>query len=304
VTIRLRSPAKINLGLEILGKRQDGFHEIRTILQAISLFDELEAAPSDRQRLAINEPRLDHSENLAARAAQLWTDEIDPEHRALALTLTKRIPAAAGLGGASSNAASVLLIADALFSVEPDPALLHGVAARLGSDVPFFLDGPAAVASGRGEALRPIPSLTDSWLVLATPDVSIPRKTLTMYRSLTSDDFTSGDIVADGAARLEQRIPLEADHLVNAFERPLLRRYPELELLPRNMRSYGANRVGLSGAGPTWYAIMNGEPEAVALANELRMQLPSVRVSVARPLDQRPETVPVDDRNATASPDV
>ena len=304
MTMRLRSPAKINLGLEILGKRPDGYHEVRTILQAVSLFDELVATPANRQSLAINDPRLDHSENLAARAAQLWTDEIDPAHRSLALTLTKRIPAAAGLGGASSNAASVLRIANALYGLAPDQALLHGVAARLGSDVPFFLDGPAAVASGRGEALRPIPPLTDSWLVLVTPDLAIPKKTLTMYRSLTPDDFTMGDVVAEAAARLEQGMPLEADHLVNAFERPLLRRHPELELLPRNMRSYGANRVGLSGAGPTWYAITNGEPEAVALANELRMQLPSARVSVARPLDQRPEAIPIDHRNATALPDV
>jgi 4-diphosphocytidyl-2-C-methyl-D-erythritol kinase len=302
--MRLRSPAKINLGLEILGKRRDGYHEVRTILQAVSLFDDVEAAPAERPALAINVPRLDHSENLALRAAQLWTDEIDPEHRSLHMTLTKRIPAAAGLGGASSNAASVLMIANALYGLEPEPAQLHGIAARLGSDVPFFLDGPAAVASGRGEALRPIPPLTGSWLVLATPDISIPKKTLTMYRSLTPDDFTSGELVAASAALLEAGKTLEARDLFNAFERPLLRQYPELELLPQVMRSYGATRTGLSGAGPTWYAIMNGEPEAVALANELRMQQPAVRVSVAQPLEQRPAIIPVDNRNATAPPDV
>jgi 4-diphosphocytidyl-2-C-methyl-D-erythritol kinase len=121
VTVRLLSPAKINLGLEILGKRPDGFHEVRTILHAVSLFDELDASASTRQRLTINDPRLDHSENLAVRAAHLWSEEIDPRHRSLDLRLTKRIPAAAGLGGASSNAAGVLMIANALYDLDPDP---------------------------------------------------------------------------------------------------------------------------------------------------------------------------------------
>ena len=137
--------------------------------------------------------------------------------------------------------------------------------------------------------------------MLATPDVSIPKKTLTMYRSLTPEDFTPGNFVADAAALMEQAKPLDEGHLFNAFERPLVRLYPELEWLPRIMRSYGANRVGLSGAGPTWYAMMDDEPAAVALANELRMQHSSVRVHVAQPLTQRPVTTPVDDRNSSAS---
>lgn len=301
MTLRLPSPAKINLGLEILGKRPDGYHEIRTILHSVSLFDEIAADRSNAMALRIDDPRLDHSENLAMRAARLWSEEIDPEHRHLSLSLTKQIPAAAGLGGASSNAASVLMIANALYEVTPDPRQLHAAAAKLGSDVPFFLDGPAAVASGRGEALRPIPALAGGWFVLATPTVSIPRKTLTMYRSLTPDDFTSGDIVAEAAALHERGAALEQRHLVNAFERPLLRLYPDLELVPQIMRSYGANRVGLSGAGPTWYAIMDGEPEAVALANELRKQQPSVRVFVVQPLTTRPVPVLDEDRNADAT---
>jgi 4-diphosphocytidyl-2-C-methyl-D-erythritol kinase len=182
---------------------------------------------------------------------------------------------------------------------------LHALAARLGSDVPFFLDGPAAVASGRGEAVRPISPLGGVWLVLATPAVSIPKKTLTMYRSLTPDDFTAGDVVADTASLLERAKPLEERHLFNAFERPLLRLFPELEWLPQIMRSYGVNRVGLSGAGPTWYAIMDSEPEAVTLANELRIQSGLVGVHIAHPLTQQPGTTPVDeDRNASATSSV
>jgi 4-diphosphocytidyl-2-C-methyl-D-erythritol kinase len=305
VTAKLVSPAKINLGLEILGKRPDGYHEIRTILQAVSLFDELEASPAKQQRLTINDPRLDHSENLAVRAAHLWSEEIDSRRRALDLRLTKRIPAAAGLGGASSNAASVLMIANAIYDVHPDASRLHGLAARLGSDVPFFLDGPAAVASGRGDALRPIPPLAGAWLVLATPAVSIPKKTLTMYRSLTPDHFTAGDIVAGAASMLEQGKPIEERQLFNAFERPLLRLVPELEWLPRIMRSYGVNRVGLAGAGPTWYAMMDSEPEAVALATELRIQNGSVRIHIARPLAQQPVPTPAkEDRNDSASSSV
>jgi 4-diphosphocytidyl-2-C-methyl-D-erythritol kinase len=304
VTVRLLSPAKINLGLEILGKRPDGYHEIRTVLHAVTLHDELEADRAREMSLGINDPRLDHSENLAMRAANLWSDEIDPEHRALSLNLTKRIPAAAGLGGASSNAASVLLIANALYQLSPDLAALHAAAAKLGSDVPFFLDGPAAVASGRGEALRPISPLAGAWLVLATPAISIPRKTLTMYRALRAEDFTDGALVAEAASLIEQGQPLAQRHLFNAFERPLLRLYPELELLPGIMRSFGANRVGLSGAGPTWYAIMDGEPEAVALANELQIQQSSARVFVVRPLTERPVTTMIDDRNAAAPSDV
>lgn len=286
---RIASPAKINLGLEVLGKRADGYHEIRTILQMITLSDEVEVDPASEMSLTCNLPELAGEENLALAAARLWSDEVDPRHPAFALNLVKRIPMAAGLGGASSNAASVLLAADRLFAGRSHSGRLRELAARLGSDVPFFLDGPAALASGRGELLEPLPPLDNVRLVLATPAINIPRKTATMYAALSPGDFTDGEIVADARRSLMQGRPLEAGHFFNAFRRPLIRMYPKLESFLEIMRSFADGRADFTGAGPTLFALLDDETSAHMLVEELRKIALEARISIERPLTERPQ---------------
>jgi 4-diphosphocytidyl-2-C-methyl-D-erythritol kinase len=307
VIASIKSPAKINLGLEILNKRADGYHEIRTILQMIDLADDISVRFSNEMRIACSDPALAQSDNLALRAARRWSEEVDPDHRNLHIELDKRIPAAAGLGGASSNAASVVILATELVRFEnqavdqryepmtaPERSiLLHDVAAELGSDVPFFLGEAAAFAHGRGELLDAVKPLGDVWIVLATPNIEIERKTATMYGALDPElDFTDGSIISDNRDRLNQDRPLPAGHLFNAFARPLLALYPQLERIAEIMGFYADGRTGLSGAGPTWYALVETDSAARALSGALTANMPTARIVTGRPLS-RPETVAI-----------
>ncbi|CAN5412747.1 4-(cytidine 5'-diphospho)-2-C-methyl-D-erythritol kinase [soil metagenome] len=286
---RTLSPAKINLGLEILGKRDDGFHEIRTIMQAISLTDQISVTAAATNSIESSDSTLENDDNLALRAATLWTERLDASKRSLAISMRKSIPVAAGLGGASSNAATVLTLARALYAAPVVDSDLDSVAASLGSDVPFFLHSTAALASGRGEMLDPLPPLADATFILVTPNVEIARKTVTMYGQLTPSDFSDGSGIASLAARMVAGNPLESGDLRNAFERPLLHFLPELEGIPSIMRSLCGHRVGLSGAGPTWYAAVNSPDEANRLAASLCERLLNVRVETAQALTLRPE---------------
>lgn len=302
--VRTLSPAKLNLGLEILGKRGDGYHEIRTIMQAISLTDIVAVAPSITNTIASSDHALENTDNLALKAAGLWTERLDPERRSLGVSIQKSIPVAAGLGGASSNAATVLMLARALYQADISDAELSAVAAALGSDVPFFLNSTAALASGRGELLTPLPPLAGAHFVLATPDVEIEGKTGTMYGRLSPGDFSDGSAVESLAERIKSENRVEFGDLANTFERPLLKFLPELEGIPTIMRSLCGQRVGLSGAGPTWYAVVDGPDEANMLATSLRERLPSVRVETAQALMSRPEIEFLDDRNDDGTPRV
>ena len=264
------APAKINLGLEILGKRPDGFHEVRTILCKISLRDTLVFEPSrdgaDHVSFEQESLIVPDEDNLILRALYAMRDAgaVIPHQHA---TVNKRIPAAAGLGGASSDAASTLLMfATELREVGAD---MESIAVGLGSDVPFFLgDHQIALASGRGERLLPLPAAGDEpWIVLATPDVNIPEKTRTMYGAIDPSLWSTGESVHGIADRLPA---LPATAPPNAFERALLRLHPELDAVRVDMVEAGAPFVALTGAGPTFYTLVASRALAEAVAGELR----------------------------------
>ena len=285
---RTDAPAKLNLGLELLGKRTDGYHEIRTVMQAISLSDTISATSSPSASLTIDRDDLPIEKNLVTLALAGWhhfADSIEPQ---LALAVSKRIPAAAGLGGASSDAAATLRLAQELLGEKLDHDQLLQVAQGLGSDVPFFLGGATALAFGRGEQLQPLPPIAPCWFVLVTPDVAIRRKTASMYGSLIAEDFSDGSSVASLAEAIRSGVPPEAWHMANTFERVLLRIRPDLSAIPEAMRTFGANRVSLTGAGPTWYAMVDGPDVASALAGDMQGRFPSSIVNVATPRDAMP----------------
>jgi 4-diphosphocytidyl-2-C-methyl-D-erythritol kinase len=266
-------------------------------MQAISLADQISATTAATNIVQSNDSALENDDNLALRAANLWTERLDPSKRSLAISMQKSIPIAAGLGGASSNAATVLMLARSFFDASVADSDLDSAAASLGSDVPFFLHSTAALASGRGEVLDPLPPLASASFVLVTPKVEIARKTVTMYGQLRLDDFSDGSGIASLAARMAAGKPLESGDLINAFERPLLHLLPDLEGIPSIMRSLCGHGVGLSGAGPTWYAVVDSPDEANRLAASLRERLLNVRVEIAQALTDRPEIEILDDRN-------
>ena len=280
-TVQVLAPAKLNLGLEILGRRDDGYHEIVTILQAIDLVDDLRLRAGEGIRPLRPLPGVRDDENLALRALDLLRRRSGTERGAW-LDLRKAIPTAAGLGGASSDAAAALLAARDLWALEMSDEALAALAAELGSDVPFFLGGGTALASGRGEVLESLPS-PGVWAVVVTPRLTIERKTATLYGAIRASDYSDGSRVLAQAERLRGGLPPDPTLLANAFEQPLLGLRPDLAELAATMRACGAPHVALSGAGPSHYALFAGPDEAVAVARRLEAALgDSARVVATR----------------------
>jgi 4-diphosphocytidyl-2-C-methyl-D-erythritol kinase len=279
-----RAPAKLNLGLEIIGKRPDGYHELATIFVAVRPEDDLAIARAETASLLVDDPNLAGDDNLALRALHLLAAHAGIAPNA-AIELRKRIPAAAGLGGASSDAAAVLRLARDLWRLPTPDADLANLAARLGSDVPFFRRGGCALGSGRGEVLAPLPMPSDAWFVLVAPAIAIPRKTATLYGAIRPSDYSDGTRILAQGQRLEHGQPLDPALLGNAFERPLHGLRPDLSELPPLMRRLGAPVVALSGAGPTHYAVLDDQAAAAALAARLRDALGDrARVFASPPL--------------------
>ena len=286
--VRIVAPAKLNLGLEVIGRRPDGFHDLVTIFQAVSLVDWLTLAPAPDLRLFCADPALLSPDNLALRALARLRERTGTASGA-SLHLDKHIPVAAGLGGASSDAAAALLAARRLWGAPASDQNLAELAAELGSDLPFFLRGGTALATGRGERLEPLPTPAGIWFVIVSPAVVVPRKTATLYAALTRDDFSDGARVKQQAARLRAGLPLAPDLLVNAFASPLSELRPELAELPNLMRAAGAPAVALSGAGPSHYAVLDDPDAARDLAARLVGRLgPRAGIAVVTPWPEPP----------------
>ena len=209
VVMRLRAPAKINLSLEVLGRRPDGYHEVRSVLQAVDLADWVEIEEADALTLHVEpEGAAPAEENLVLNAAQLLRGATGAT-RGAAITLRKQIPVAAGLGGGSSDAAAALLGLGRLWALDLDQAQLGALAARLGSDVPFFLGGATALASGRGEQLEELPAPVERFAVIVTPTTGgDERKTARMYGLLDSRAYSDGSRTAETARRIHAGEPV------------------------------------------------------------------------------------------------
>lgn len=276
--LQLRCPCKINLILNILGRRPDGFHELETILFPVPLHDELtiEALPGGNSiALTCDNPSLPVDQtNLIVRAAEAFFHACGLPPRAR-FHLAKRIPMAAGLGGGSSNAAITLRGLNELFGHPLDADRLHNLAAGLGSDVPFFLQDQAALATGRGEQVTPLPplrSLQGAGLVLVRPGFGI--STPWAYQQLAHfPDQLNGRAgrAAQLAADLTDRpLATAAPGLYNSLEGPAFNKYPWLLVLQEFMRAEGAIAALMSGSGSTTFAIAESPAHASRIASRVR----------------------------------
>ncbi len=287
-TVHALAAAKVNLGLEVLGKRPDGYHDIATVMQTVSVFDRLSFAPTEGTITGVSDPDLAGDDNLVLQAARLFRGHVHA-FRGVSIALTKRIPSAAGLGGASSDAATTLVALSRLTNSELPSASLLDLATQLGSDVPFLLRGGTALAECRGERLRRLRPLAGLWFVLVTPAMNIPRKTATLYAALSPADFSSGKSVQKLAAAIESGLATDPEWLTNAFQRPLLALRPDLVEVERQFADAGAPFVALSGSGPTFYTIVATIADARRIARKLRRALPrETRVLVCRPVSRTP----------------
>lgn len=247
--------AKINLGLRILRKRTDGFHDIETIMIPIGLSDALEIVPSADGKFAFTASGIaiqcDPEENLCVKAFRMMQRKYGlPEVK---IHLHKAIPAGAGLGGGSSDAAFALKLTRRLFSIKVCGSELLEMAAALGSDCPFFIENKTSVAAGRGEALQPFPlSLKGYHLLLVKPDINV--STPWAYNNITP----SG-IPLPAPDQLRETEAWDA-MLVNDFEPAVMKTYPEIKEVRDRIRDLGAFYTAMSGSGSAVFGLFKSAP--------------------------------------------
>jgi 4-diphosphocytidyl-2-C-methyl-D-erythritol kinase len=275
--------AKINLTLEILGRRDDGFHNLSTIFQAVTLHDELQVRLETATGVPVDELRVAGltvpvEGNLVLRAVEAFRKEIGLDGQAN-MGLHKHIPSGAGLGGGSSDAAGTLfalesLVRPTLLSGNAHQPSLTGVsgvpelAAQLGSDVAFFLGPGTAFGQGRGEVLEPLPT-PDGFLVLAKPEESV--NTAEAYRLLQSTDFTDGSRTQACIDKIRAGYGLRevAPRLYNGFAAPVERRWPTIRVLRERLLSLGAECALMTGSGAAVFGIFVDRPASDAAAAQL-----------------------------------
>jgi len=249
----LSAAAKINLVLEVLGKRADGYHEIATVLQAVELSDRLVIEDAEVLELRATAPDVPtDGTNLVLRAARAL-GEASGMTRGARITLDKRIPVAAGLGGGSTDAAATLVGLNRLWGLRWPAARLAEVAVTLGMDVPFFLRGGVAVGTGRGEKLEPVAG-TALALVLVNPGVG--ASTAAIYGGVTPAMYSDGGGVHRMLAALRSRRPARvAASLANALERVAAPQHPQVRRMEAALLAAGALGAAMSGSGLTVFGV-------------------------------------------------
>lgn len=265
MTLAVRCPAKVNLMLQVLGRRDDGYHEIRTILQAVDLWDRLEAAPATELALTCDDPQVPTDEsNLVLRAARRLKEYAARGTTGAALRLQKRIPVGGGLGGGSSDAAGALVLLSRLWGVSLASRDLETIAADLGADVPFFLEGGTVLGTGRGDRLKPLPFIGEVPILLGIAPFGIetadvygrlgvrltPHSNDARLSGLSSDKWPGGN---------------DFRFAVNDLESVVYEGWPELAVFRDALWAEGAALALLSGSGSTVFGVFEA-PERLRSA--------------------------------------
>lgn len=256
-----RAFAKINLSLEILGRRTDGFHEIVSVTQLISLADTVTVSAADTLSVESKPPLTDRAENIAGRAARALAEDVGCTP-AVRVWIAKQIPVAAGLGGGSSDAAATLRLLDRLWQGRPGPGRLARIGAALGSDVPLFLGGGTSLIQGRGERVERLPSSRPFWVVLVCPALAPAEKTRSLYQALTPSDFGTGETTRALADAIRQRGSIVDVPLVNSFDAAAAHIYPDFVELRAKVGTALGRPAHLTGAGPSLFATFASAAEA------------------------------------------
>lgn len=268
--LSLKAYAKINLTLEVLGKRSDGYHEIASVMQTISLSDTLTFEPGTALDFRCDVPSLQTSENLVLKAARLLQETTDCNKGAV-IHLTKKIPIAAGLGSGSTDAAATLIGLNQLWKLTFPFERLIELAAKLGSDVAFFLYGGTALAKGRGEMVTPLLPAPEFWLVLVNPDIKpVPQKTAKLYAQLNKSHFTSGQYTQKLVTHLNHGGKIENSFLFNVFEQVAFDFFQGLSGYRSRLLKAGARNVHLAGSGPTLFTLVPDKAQGENLLKRLK----------------------------------
>ncbi|MDA1349555.1 MAG: 4-(cytidine 5'-diphospho)-2-C-methyl-D-erythritol kinase [Chloroflexi bacterium] len=265
----VRAHAKLNLTLEVVRPRDDGYHEIASVIQTVGIYDTLTFEPADGLSLECEDPDLRSDDNLVLKAARLLVEHSDGGKGAR-ITLEKDIPVSAGLGGGSSDAAATLLSLNRLWGLKLSLERLMELGASLGSDVPFFLHGGTAMLHGRGEKVRTLPPADIDWYVVVAPNFQVPLKTAAAYQAISNTNLTSGALTRKLEARIRGGGDVPPQFLFNVFDAIAFALYPGLETYWETMHSLGAREVHLAGSGPSIFAPVAKKETGTALELLLR----------------------------------
>lgn len=266
-----RAYAKINIGLDVLRRRNDGYHEVRMIMQTVDIYDDLLFEKTKQPGIVL---RTDHEElpidgdNLVCKAAALLFRE-KGINEGVKITLTKRIPIAAGMAGGSSDAAAAMRGLNELFQMGYSTKELQELGVKLGADIPYCIVGGTMLSEGIGEILTPLPAPPDCFLVVAKPDINV--STGFVYGNLRVDMLTEHPDI-DGMIEALNMGSLKGitDRLGNVLETVTTKEYPVIEELKALLCNRGAQNALMSGSGPTVFGIFTDRSLAEAAAKEVR----------------------------------
>ena len=281
VTLREGAFAKINLTLDVLGKRPDGYHDIQSVMQTISIRDDVEVEVGTAKPWTLSCDKEDvpqDSSNLAWKAAEMFCRAAKRDPEGVAIRITKRIPTQAGLGGGSADAAAVLRALNRHYDYPFSIYALAELGAEVGSDVPFCTLGGTVLCQGRGERLRKLPDLPETLFVVCKPD--FPVSTPELYRRLDETAIARRpDHTAIEAAIVQGDVGAIAGQLCNVFEPVVTEKHLELNYIKSLMNSYGALGFAMSGSGPSVYAIAPSFEYAAVICTMLKDNYPQVFIA-------------------------
>ncbi len=286
--IQRNAYAKINLCLEVIARRDDGYHDIISVMQLVDLHDTLTFTHADDLTVECDDPTLAGGEtNLVWRAARLLQESAGVAAGAR-IELHKRIPTSAGLAGGSSDAAATLLGLCELWDLKLSKGELRYLASRLGSDVPFFLNGPTALVEGRGERVTHLPATLPGWAVLVCQPYHLPNKTQRLYASLKKQDMTDGNTTQQLVHTILREEFPRADLLHNSFQRVAFAMFAGLDQTAQIMLKSSGRDAHLSGSGPTLFTLFTAAQRSRAQATYDTLHAQGLNTYLTRLITAKP----------------
>ncbi|MGG0791795.1 4-(cytidine 5'-diphospho)-2-C-methyl-D-erythritol kinase [Peribacillus simplex] len=265
-----KAPAKINLALDVLFKRPDGYHEVEMIMTTVDLADRIELKEITGNRIQIlshNRFVPDDHRNLAYQAAFILKERFGIK-KGVSITIEKNIPVAAGLAGGSSDAAATLRGLNRLWKLGLSMDELAEIGAEIGSDVSFCVYGGTALARGRGEKITHLPAPPKCWVILAKPTIGV--STADIYKRLQTSKMEHPDVPGMISAIMENNYHDVCEGLGNVLEQVTLQLYPEVANIKDQMKTFGADSVLMSGSGPTVFGLVEHDSRMQRIYNGLR----------------------------------
>jgi 4-diphosphocytidyl-2-C-methyl-D-erythritol kinase len=270
VKLLVKAPAKINLSLDVLHKRQDGYHEVEMIMTTIDLADRVELTLLDSDTINIlshNRFVPDDQRNLAYQAARLLKDRYQVK-KGVTITIEKNIPVAAGLAGGSSDAAATLRGLNQLWKLGLTVDELAEIGSEIGSDVSFCVYGGTALATGRGERIAELPPPPTCWIILAKPFIGV--STAEVYRRLDLNNVEHPNLKEMIQGLRNNDYQMVTSHVGNVLEDVTLKLHPEVAQIKDQMKRFGADAVLMSGSGPTVFGMVQHDSRMHRIYNGLR----------------------------------